>query len=174
MQREDEHVMLSRASKGEFALKKIALLIMLILMLTMAFPTYAEPWIENLVVENVTIYMGESTVQTTESDCPHVNLYQISENQTRCLYVDSSSHIIYVFHQIKCSDCDDFIREVTVSETIENHNYEIFDDFCDAVNMTHTYWKRCSGCQNETRTSVFCRGVHTEIMQAICADDLGE
>ena len=155
-------------------MKKIALLIMLILMLTMAFPTYAEPWIENIVVENVTIYMGEGTAQTAESDCPHVNLYQISENQTRCLYENASSHIIYVFHVIKCFDCEDFTREVTVSETIEDHNYVIFEDFCDVVNMTHTYRKRCTGCQDETRTSVFCRGVHTEIMQAICADDLGE
>lgn len=141
-------------------MKKIALLIMLILMLTMAFPTYAEPWIENLFVENVIIFMGEGTAQTAESDCPHVNLYQISENQTRCLYENAGSHIIYVFHQIKCFDCDEFIREVTVSATVEDHHYEIVEEFCDIMDMRHTYHKRCTSCHHETVTSVYCRGVH--------------
>lgn len=145
-------------------MKKLFFLFLMLALLSALVTAHADTVIENIEIgQVVVIFNGDVATVTNsgEDDCPHVNLYQVSDIKTRKLYEDASSHILYHYYIIQCFDCNNFQREVTVSETVENHDYQVYEDFCDGLNFTHTYSRRCTGCNDIYSTSVFCRGVHS-------------
>ena len=143
-------------------MKRLVRLTAVLLLVSFLLPAYADMWIDNISISEINVYIEENAEVTSHEECPHVNLHQMSDLQRRCLYENAAWHVIYAFYQIQCLDCYNFVREVTVSETLEEHQFTT-TDFCDAINNAHTYFSRCNRCGHETRTTIFCRGVHTEI-----------
>lgn len=154
-------------------MKRLVLLTAVLLLTSFLVPVYADTWVENLTIGSLNVYFTENAVVTSDDDCPHTSLYQMSDIQQRYSYENATWHKIQSFYQIKCFDCNDFVREVTASETLEEHNFET-TEFCDAVNNVHTYFSRCNKCKHETRTSVFCRGVHEQTNIAKSKEEIDE
>ena len=95
-----------------------------------------------------------------DDECQHINLYQTSDNKTRCTYENATYHVTVTYHEIECFDCHNYYRKVIVSEVVGYHNYVSSGERCDIDSFRHTYWQRCTGCAHVTETTVFCRGVH--------------